>query len=300
MYYKTAAIGRQVMSRYRCDIDSLAAIYRRAGMLRRGERVYQCGLFLLEVHNDMGTLSYQPMSSCDDRLCPRCARARSLRVAANAAAVAQALRQSGEYRTPYHVVLTVRNVSDNDVRPTIDVMIAACRSLLHRRSIARTVAGWGRSIEITYNAVTNTYHPHVHLLVIPTSSPDPDTIGCADWWATQWSNALVSCGHSMDYTPICHSEAAYDDGVLPEVSKYITKLSRLFRLPYEQRYRAVITIDAATRGRRLIAYGGIWAAARREMNLRDDIDASDDYAVSSGCTSIMLRWSGLEYVPYKR
>lgn len=300
MYYKTSEIGRQAVSRIRRDVDSLAAIYRRAGMLRRGERVYQCGLYMLEVHDGLNALSYQPTYSCDDRLCPRCARTRSLRIAANAAQVAQYLRQTGQYRTPYHVVLTVRNVVAPDLHDMLDIMIAACRWLLHRRSIERSVSGWGRSIEITYNAEMQTFHPHVHLLILPTETPDSDTVGCADWWSKQWAMALSACGLQIDYKPICHSDAAYSDGVLPEVSKYITKLSRIFKLPSDERYHAVIAIDDATRSRRLVAYGGIWAKARRILRQRDDISASDELVQRAGCTITLLKWSGLEYVPYRQ
>lgn len=296
MYYTSLESGRQAISKLRRQIDSLAAIYRRAGWLRRGDRVYQCGLLMLEVSDAMG-ISYVPSYQCGERLCPRCARSRSLRIASNAADVASFLRQTGEYRTPYHVVLTVRNVCADDLSAMIDTMIQSCRWLLHRRSIWRSVAGWGRSIEVTYNAESNTFHPHVHLLVIPTDVPDPDTIGCSSWWSSQWSAALSACGHDIDYVPVCRSDAAYSDGVLPEVSKYITKLSRLFALPYETRYACIVTIDQATRGRKLVSYGGIWAEARRQLRQRDDIDASDDFVRARSCTSTILRWSGLEYRP---
>lgn len=298
VYYKASTNGRQAMSRIRHDIDSLAAIYRRAGMIKRGDRVYQCGLFMLEVTDEMG-VNYIPSYQCGERLCPRCARSRSLRIAANAADVAAYLRQAGTYRTPYHVVLTVRNVVASDLRAMIDVMIAACRWLLHRRSIWRSVAGWGRSIEITYNALEQTYHPHVHLLVVPTTTPDPDTVGCADWWSKQWAAALSSCGHDVDYMPICHTEAAYSDGVLPEVSKYITKLGRIYALPYDARFSCITIIDEATRGRKLVSYGGIWASARRALRQRDDIDADNDTAVQHACSAVILKWSGLEYVPVR-
>lgn len=298
VYYKASTKGRQAMSRIRHDIDSLAAIYRRAGMIKRGDRVYQCGLFMLEVTDEMG-VNYIPSYQCGERLCPRCARSRSLRIAANAADVAAYLRQAGTYRTPYHVVLTVRNVVASDLHAMLDVMIAACRWLLHRRSIWRSVAGWGRSIEITYNALEQTYHPHVHLLVVPTTTPDPDTIGCADWWSKQWAAALSSCGHDVDYMPICHTDAAYSDGVLPEVSKYITKLGRIYALPYDARFSCITTIDEATRGRKLVSYGGIWASARRALRQRDDIDADNDTAVQHACSAVILKWSGLEYVPVR-
>lgn len=299
MYYTSCESGRQSISFTRRQIDSLAAIFRRAGWNRRGDRVYQCGLFVLEVSDNMG-IHYVPSFQCGERMCPRCARSRSLRIAANAADVANYLRQTGDYRIPYHVVLTVRNVTASELSSMIDIMIAACRWLLHRRSIWRSVAGWGRSIEVTYSVDSDTYHPHVHLLIIPTETPDSDTVGNASWWSEQWAAALSSCGHNVDYKPICHSDAAYSDGVLPEVSKYVTKIGRIFSLPFDARYLCITTIDNAVRGRKLVSYGGIWASARRALRQRDDIEADDMTISQHPCSSTVLKWSGLEYVPYKQ
>lgn len=300
MHYTSSEIGRQREGIIRQQIITLAAIYHRISVAdespshyRRAGRVYQCHAAIWEVADDMGVF-YETAYACGDRMCPACARSRSLRAAANAAQVATLLRSREQLPTSYHVVLTVRNVSADVLRDTIGVMIDALRWMLRRRTVSPLIAGWARNIEITYNRYDGTYHPHVHLLVIPH---DADAVASSTWWAVQWADALNANGHNLDYVPICHSVATWSVGALAEVSKYITKLSAVYSLPADQRYDVVRTIDAAVHGRRLLSYGGIWADARRELKQRDDIDASDEYAIRNGCTATYLVWSGLQYVP---
>ena len=301
MYYTTEEEGRQHEGLIRCQIITLAAIYNRISKedesplyYRRAGRVYQCHSALWEVTNDMG-VHYETAYACGDRMCPACARSRSLRAAANAAQVAKLLQSRGMLPTSYHVVLTVRNVSAEKLRETIGTMIDALRWLLRRRTVTPYIAGWARNIEITYNTNKNTYHPHVHLLIVPTTNAT--VVANSQWWATQWTDALKSCGNAPDYIPICHSVATWSVGALAEVSKYVTKLSCVYKLPAELRYMAVKTIDDAVRGRKLLSYGGVWAEARRELKQRDDIDTSDDYASRIGCTATYLVWSGMQYEP---
>lgn len=239
---------------------------------------------------------YETAYACGDRMCPACARSRSLRAAANAAQVAKLLCARGQLPTSYHVVLTIRNVNSDALRTTIGTMIDALRWMLKRRTVAPYIAGWARNIEITYSHTRQDFHPHVHLLVIPAEGA-ADTIACSQWWAAQWADALAACGSVLDYEPICHSVATWSVGALAEVSKYITKLSAIYTLPQEQRYEAVKAIDEAVRGRKLLSYGGIWAAARRELRQRDDIDTGDQYAERVGCTATYLVWAGMEYKP---
>lgn len=302
MHYTSAEEGRQREAITRQQIMALSAIYHRISEkdkspvhYRRAGRVYQCRAAIWEVHDTMG-VHYETAYACGDRMCPACARSRSLRAAANAAQVAQLLRSRGQLPTSYHVVLTLRNVNSSNLRDTIALMIDALRWMLKRRTVATYIAGWARNIEVTYSSARQDYHPHVHLLVIPTDGA-ADTIACSQWWAAQWADALTACGSVLDYEPVCHSVATWSVGALAEVSKYITKLSAIYALPQEQRYEAVKTIDSATRGRKLLSYGGIWAAARRELRQRDDIDTGDQYAERVGCTATYLVWAGMEYKP---
>lgn len=302
MHYTSEAEGRQCEAVTRQQILTLSAIYNRISeedasptYYRRAGRVYQCRAAIWEVHDTMG-VHYETAYACGDRMCPACARSRSLRAAANAAQVAKLLCARGQLPTSYHVVLTIRNINSDALRTTIGTMIDALRWMLKRRTVAPYIAGWARNIEITYSHTRQDFHPHVHLLVIPAEGA-ADTIACSQWWAAQWADALAACGSVLDYEPICHSVATWSVGALAEVSKYITKLSAIYTLPQEQRYEAVKAIDEAVRGRKLLSYGGIWAATRRELRQRDDIDTGDQYTERVGCTATYLVWAGMEYKP---
>ena len=105
---------------------------------------------------------------CHDRLCPLCQWRLS------ATRFAQMLRcldvldakLTRENATIGMLTLTLRNVPVFKLRDTIDKMSAAWKIMRQRKMFGALVIGAARSVEITYNAESNSYHPHLHIFLI--------------------------------------------------------------------------------------------------------------------------------------
>jgi diadenosine tetraphosphate (Ap4A) HIT family hydrolase len=67
---------------------------------------------------------------------------------------------------PHFVTLTIPNVDENILSDTISHMIKSCSDIVRNLNEKKKLKVLGiRKIEITYNAITNQYHPHIHLIV---------------------------------------------------------------------------------------------------------------------------------------
>lgn len=103
---------------------------------------------------------YRAPYRCDERICLDCARRRRGKL------IRKHRDSIAAMRWPAFITLTRRNVAAADLR-------AAMRELVQRFHGMRRLAGWrGKvkawglwSLEVTYNADANTYHPHLHAII---------------------------------------------------------------------------------------------------------------------------------------
>lgn len=94
---------------------------------------------------------------CRDRLCATCARARSRQTAAR---VATAIRHADSLR---FLTFTLRS-SDEPLKDQLDRLYASLRQLRRTAEWKRHVHGGIATVEITRNAKTGLWHPHLHVL----------------------------------------------------------------------------------------------------------------------------------------
>lgn len=262
---------------------------------RRSLRVYQCSKEIEAVTYADGTLKHKSRNFCDDRLCPQCARMRSLRLARNAMEVSKAYYSAHpDAPKALHVILTQRNCAPCELRSELGRMIDALRKITNsRRDTKNRWAGMARSIEITYNEHEGSFHPHVHLIVLPTI--DDAELKSDSWWSNVWMECM-----KLDYLPMCKVVPCYSDGALAEVSKYITKMSKIYDIAdRDERYAVVSCIDDAIKKHRVIAYYGEWKQLRAELQQNDIMMLDNEFEGREIVSRQILQWAGLEkgYVP---
>ncbi|GHU26640.1 hypothetical protein FACS1894164_18010 [Spirochaetia bacterium] len=93
-----------------------------------------------------------------------CAWRRSLRVFGNIYAIIGSSAFEGlRY---LFLTLTIRNCDAASLPGTLDLLESAWHQLTRdkRQPFCRSFLGTFRSVEITYNAVEQTYHPHIHVI----------------------------------------------------------------------------------------------------------------------------------------
>ena len=104
---------------------------------------------------------------CKQRLCPGCGWRASLASAKCLGAIAAKMEESG--RVMLMCTLTVRNVGAEDLTDTIRRINRAWSKML-KREIFKPWADYVRKLEVTYNKDSDTYHPHLHVILFVTQS----------------------------------------------------------------------------------------------------------------------------------
>lgn len=104
---------------------------------------------------------------CKQRLCPGCGWRASLASAKCLGAIAAKMEADG--RVMLMCTLTVRNVGADDLAETIRRINRAWSRLL-KRDAYKVWADYVRKLEVTYNKDSDTYHPHLHVILFVSPS----------------------------------------------------------------------------------------------------------------------------------
>ena len=144
----------------------------------------------------------------------------------------------------------------------------------HKRKPWRVVAGWFRALEVTYNKDANTWHPHIHaVLLVPADYfTNPDEYIDHDAWVAEWRWALKA-----DYDPSVDVRTVKGDRAhaVAEVSKYAVKpgdwLDSEDNAGTDGR---VFLLATELKGRRLTAFGGLMMQARKLLK-QEDAETAD-------------------------
>lgn len=257
----------------------LSAIYYKAGAevapgyTRRGQRVAMC-------HDTIGVQRGKIVICwhCEDRMCPICSARMSRRIAANARVVIERAQAEADVQC-YFLTLTQKNCTDDELSSRIDDMLKSWYAIIHDlRSHKKYLAGYARTVEITVSR-DNTYHPHVHALLLLDKSA-PKEMMRARYWAHLWMKYMNTTLYQGDVVPICdirkvksnpRKRLSGEAAAAAEVAKYVTKSSSI--LSHAGAYEHILTIDKAISGRRLRSYGGLWRRIRADLRLEDSIAA---------------------------
>lgn len=158
------------------------------------------------------------------------------------------------------VTLTVPNCEGADLASTLDEMMHKLK--LCRKQIRRTRGleyKGVRSIEVTFNSETGTYHPHFHIAVCGRST----AIALKDEWLKRWPEASR---RAQDVT-----EWDGDAASLKELVKYPTKLMTTAEGEDQPRADALDRIFRVLKGRHLFRPVGFEIA-----DYHEDLDPSVD------------------------
>lgn len=279
-----------------------------ARWLDKSRRVMDCAPWAeFELHEDQGSGEYMTLhkaSFCRVRLCPMCQWRRSLKLAAQARAiVAESDREAGaalgidatpEQMRKAHprfllLTLTVKNVPGDQLARTIDLLHGSF-SKLTRRKIWTPVRGWLRATEVTYNEKADTYHPHMHILlmVLPSYFGGKGGYVSQKRWRAAWQDVL-----GINYDPQVDVRAIKDlDGqplkdlpsdlyqkamgkAIAEVAKYAAKpTDYLDPSDLEKSARVLRVLDLILHKRRMVAWGGELKEIAARLQL-DDLESGD-------------------------
>lgn len=139
--------------------QTYAALARTGAPDTRLQRFAECGsaAWLTEDRDQPGR--YRVVANhCRDRFCVAC-------TSAKARATAQAVSRMCEGRTVRMITLTLKN-TDSTLAPVLDKLYRSFARLRRRTFWLKAVDGGIAFLEVKYNASTNRWHPHLHVLVV--------------------------------------------------------------------------------------------------------------------------------------
>jgi plasmid rolling circle replication initiator protein Rep len=260
---------------------SLAESYKRLGM-KKSYRVAECGTYLEFKKFPSNEKKLAKANFCKVRLCPMCSWRRSRKIYGQVSQVMDYALKDKEYRFLF-LTLTCKNVDGERLSETIDNLFHAYKKMSERKQFKKSVKGWFRGLEVTHNLDEaskdyDTYHPHFHVILMVNKSyfNDRKQYIKQEDWTNLWKDCL-----GVDYTPIVNVKAfktankAQTSKSVAESAKYTVKDNDYLITDNEELTdNAVMILDSALAGRRLIAFGGELRKIHRLLNL-DDAENGD-------------------------
>lgn len=303
------------------SLDMASRMMQHKALINRAVRMQWCGRPLaMSVCPICGRKHIKGEHMCHDRMCPLCQWQLS-RV--RFAQMLECLRLLDEQLTARNckigmMTLTLRNVPLSKLRATLKLMAEAWNNMSRRQFWQRAVVGSARHVEITYNTTANTYHPHLHILVITITENPVELHKIA---RAAWKHAL-----KIDYDPITDYREAYvkdaekaaevasiterpvidwqtnkqaaNAAAARECAKYILGQKAMASIPDKDLAR----FAAAISGLRMVSYTGLLKLARQALAYKDEqiVDAEPSEASRQCCgvelEHYVLEWSGTGYV----
>jgi plasmid rolling circle replication initiator protein Rep len=244
------------------------------------DRCQNCGTVLVFSECAQGHKRLARANFCKQRLCPMCAWRRSIRWTHEVYDVLHAASHEHPRWGYVLLTLTVRNVAGDGLPGEIGRVLRAWDALRRRREF-RAVAGWLRVLEITHNDRTDTWHPHLHVLLAVKPDYWSRNYVSHERWVSAWRDVL-----ELDYDPIVDVRKVRARGndqlgdAAREVGKYAVKDSDLIGVGGADTVGRVEVLDRALRRRRLIAWGG--ALKLIAQQLEQEQEGSEDLVNVSG------------------
>lgn len=237
--------------------------------IKKAERLKDCATELTYSYDPItGRKKLKSANFCRVRLCPMCQWRRALKTYIHMVKIYNAV-EADRPRGYLFLTLTMRNVPLNQLNDSLDKLSIALKKLMGYAKVKQSIKGWYRGVEITHNKMTDTFHPHVHLLLCTNKRyfKSNEYIKQSEW-VELWKKAL-----QVDYTPIVDIRRVKGDigKAVAECAKYTVKESTLIHPDdWDLTIDTVRALDKILNKRRFIGYGGIFKDWHKRLNLDDE------------------------------
>ena len=271
----------------------VADSFQRLGWEKKASRVRFCGsslAFLVEV--ETGEKRLHDADFCRERLCPMCQWRKSLKVFQEVSKVMDVVQQENKNLIPLFLTLTVRNCPTDELSKTLDIIFKGWYRLTNHRNMQRIVKGWFRALEVTYNDDSDTFHPHLHAVIMVDKSYFK--AGCKDYmetadWVQMWRTAA-----KLDYDPVCdvrRVKGKRKHKAIAEVAKYTMKDTDFIKEAPDLTDTLVYFLSTGLKNRRLFAFGGILKDIAKQMGAESpdegDLIHVDDDAIRGDVATML-------------
>lgn len=270
----------------------IADSFQRLGWEKKASRVRFCGsslAFLVEV--ETGAKRLHDADFCRERLCPMCQWRKSMKIFHEVSRVMDVVQQEHKNLVPLFLTLTVRNCPTDQLSETLDTIFKGWYRLTNHRKMQRIVRGWFRALEVTYNEDLDTFHPHLHAVIMVDRAyfqkNNADYMETADW-VQMWRTAA-----KLDYDPVCDVRRVKGKRkkAIAEVAKYTLKDTDFIKPAPDLTDTLVYFLSTGLKNRRLFAFGGILKNIAKQLGAESpdegDLIHVDDDAIRGDVATML-------------
>lgn len=265
------------------------------------ERVRECARILRFGIQPDNSLRLSNAWFCKNKLCPMCNWRRSLKHGAQISVIIdKALKKHPKARFLF-LTLTIKNVDGNSLGDAMKHLTKSFDRLFKRKKVKNNMLAYLRATEVTYNEFEDTYHPHLHILMMVKSTyfkGKGENYISQDEWQALWKQSA-----KLDYDPQVNIQAVKprkkgDTGAdaikkaVVEVAKYPVKPVNDLKLSDNARRNVVDVLSKHLKRKRQISYGGLFKEIFQEMNVNEDdlVKTSDDNDMEKDVNDIVVAW----------
>lgn len=261
------------------------------------ERVSSCGDILRFIRREDGSLRLYQAYFCKNKLCPMCNWRRSMKYSYQTSRIVDKAIQEEPKGRFLFLTLTVKNVEGEKLNETISQLTQSFDRLFRRAKVKKNLIGFLRSVEVTHNEKENTYHPHIHVLMMvkPSYFNSKNNYISQEEWGDMWAQSL-----KVDYVPMVDIRVVKETGkglkgAILETAKYPTKP---IDLDIENKQVVGDLYNGLYRKRQL-GYGGLFKEIKKKLAL-DDAENGDLVHMSenkedlSEGTKIVAIWNAMK------
>lgn len=269
---------------------------RRARMDMRAERMSQCADQIeITLCPKCGRYEISKAILCHDRLCPVCSWRLSLKRFAQMMQIVRALLDDHPTAPWSFMTLTVRNCAPDQLHYTLRRMAEAYNRMRQRKAFKGKIAGFARTVEVTYNASSNELHPHYHILIMWDDAADPLSDGARllNAWIASCRDGLIASykgQHIEDVDGSGVDDLSHDDLLRQSTAEDLTR-SVLETFKYTQKATDILKMPIPTfrafadnmQGIRALSFGGLIKAYAARLGINEDEEATSIDAPFSVC-----------------
>lgn len=276
----------------------VADSFQRLGFEKKAMRVRFCGSALGFLKNlKTGEKKLYSADFCRERLCPMCQWRKSMKVFHQVSKVMDRAEQENKDIVPLFLTLTLKNCSGDDLKTTLDIVFKGWNLLWKQRKMERIAKGWFRALEVTYNKESDTFHPHIHAVLVVDKGyfKGKDYMETADW-VQAWKKVL-----KLDYDPICDIRKIKNGKgkhkAVAEVAKYTLKDTDFVHNDNELTDKLIEVLSTSLKGRRLFAFGGLLKQIAKQIGIEElaegDLVHIDEEKVREDVATVLevYRWN---------
>lgn len=261
------------------------------------ERMRECSTFNQFVATEDKIKKKMVASNpCKNRFCPICTYRKARKDGLMLSVLMKAIQEEKNQEFLF-LTLTTPNVKADELKVEIDRFNHAFHKLFRRKQIKKSIKGYVRKLELTYNKERDDYNPHFHVILSVNKSyfTDKDYYISHEKWLTMWRECTGLTGvteNGTDEITQLHIAKVRkgvgknsEGSAISEIAKYSAKDSDMLLSEdvFDVFYRAL-------KGRQLLTFNGLFKEYKKKFENKE-LEKYFDKDENEYIWKLLARWN---------